>query len=272
MRRIYVIRVMCWNYLIDLIAHSRNGIRNSGGLVQKKGARVPRAPLGSRGAEYYALSPMEKAEILTHLCDEVLDTRAAKEVINARQDDEMNVFGEDRDDETEPEPGGASGGGDDDDESRGIVDLGVDVVSVVGARVEVFGDEAEGLDGSWYGAEVIASRAARGKGGLASVKVRYDELLADEEEEDDDDARRLEEWIDLETMRCEDSARPLKSWHGRRYLPRAPRVRPRRAPCYSAAQLRLPRGDLVRLRRRVVRDGARRPSHDVQHDVQGEGT
>ena len=54
---------------------------------------MPRAPLGSRGAEYYALSPMEKAEILTHLCDEVLDTRAAREVINARQDDEMNVFG-----------------------------------------------------------------------------------------------------------------------------------------------------------------------------------
>ena len=39
----------------------------------------------------------------------------------------------------------------------------------------------------------------------------------------------------------------------------------------GASQLRLPRGDLVRLRRRAVRDRARRPSRHVQHDVRRGG-
>ena len=58
----------------------------------------------------------------------------------------------------------------------------------------------------------------------------------------------------------DDPSSQRKSW----FNPRADR------PGECAPKLRLPRGYPVRLRRRVVRDGARRAQGHVQHDLQGE--
>ena len=63
---------------------------------------------------------------------------------------------------------------------------------VVGAEVEVFGTE-DGLRGSWYSATVVAATADR-------LRVRYDELLTDES------AHKLEEWVTLEEVQCDDTA------------------------------------------------------------------
>jgi hypothetical protein len=62
----------------------------------------------------------------------------------------------------------------------------------VGASVEVLGVEG-GLQGSWYSAVVVAATPVR-------LRVRYDELLQDES------AHKLEEWVDLEECRLDDTA------------------------------------------------------------------
>jgi hypothetical protein len=64
----------------------------------------------------------------------------------------------------------------------------------VGVSVEVFGVEA-GLQGSWYSAVVVAATAGR-------IRVRYDELVQDES------AHKLEEWVQLEDVHGDDTAKP----------------------------------------------------------------
>ena len=137
--------------------------------------------------EYYTLPSSDKVALLTYLCDELLQTAAVRNELDTREGLDLDGGLEDEDWE-----GGGGGGGGGRAGAPGAAAAGP--TGRVGVAVEVFGVE-EGLQGSWYSAVVVAATANR-------IRVRYDELLQDES------AHKLEEWVELEDVHCDDTAKP----------------------------------------------------------------